>query len=149
MVNPKSKIYTTQITNEKGHVVTSHPVTGSPFAEEPQPGSVVVTNGLLGTAYQRHFADGLWHRLGGGRPRHWAWMICQRNMWLVYDAPVRTEDPAETSLRYDLIELDDTPDYWQIKDFAHVHVRGKCIKNRAGFLCAPSGGVPDAEPQRP
>lgn len=58
---------------------------------EPQPGSVVLTNGEWGTAFQRYFNDGLWHRVGGGRGRTWEWMLTQRNVVLVYDAPTRKE----------------------------------------------------------
>lgn len=57
--------------------------------EEPLPGSVVLINGEYGTAWQRHFSDGLWHRTGGGRAKTWAEMLWHRNLVLVYDAPER------------------------------------------------------------
>lgn len=59
--------------------------------DEPLPGSVVLTNGAYGTAWQRYFSDGLWHRVGGGRGRDWAYMLTHRNLVLVYDAPERGE----------------------------------------------------------
>lgn len=70
-------------------------LTDGAFAtEEPEPGSVVLTNGEFGTAWQRYFNDGLWHRVGGGRNRGraWGWMMSQRNVVLAYDAlPRETE----------------------------------------------------------
>lgn len=58
---------------------------------EPNPGSVVLTSGEWGTAWQRHFSDGLWHRSGSNpsRPKTWAWLCAQRNTVLVYDARER------------------------------------------------------------
>lgn len=56
---------------------------------EPEPGSIVLTEGDHGTAWQRQFKDGRWHRIGGGRPRDWAWVMSQRRVRLIYDAPVR------------------------------------------------------------
>jgi hypothetical protein len=61
---------------------------GEAYAE-PLPGSVVLTMGEFGTAWQRHFSDGLWHRTGGGKPKNWEAMLRQRNVVLVYDAPHR------------------------------------------------------------
>lgn len=59
-------------------------------AFEPLPGSVVLTEGRHGTAWQRHFSDGLWHRTGrGGTPRTWESLIDKRNVILVYDAAAR------------------------------------------------------------
>lgn len=58
---------------------------------EPLPGSVVLTMGEHGTAWQRHFSDGLWHRTGGGRARRWEELLHQRSALLVYDAPPRME----------------------------------------------------------
>lgn len=54
---------------------------------EPHPGSVVLTNGEFGTAWQRHGVDGLWHstrRTGG--PKTWEWLLTKRHLVLVYDA---------------------------------------------------------------
>lgn len=56
---------------------------------EPEPGSIVLTEGLHGTAWQRHFSDGLWHSTRGGRPQTWAFLMSKRNLVLVYDADVR------------------------------------------------------------
>lgn len=62
---------------------------------EPEPSSVVLTEGLHGTAWQRHFADGLWHNCAGsGVKRKWDSLIKQRNLVLIYDAEPRTE-PVE------------------------------------------------------
>lgn len=36
---------------------------------EPDEGTVVVMSGMTGTAFQRHFSDGLWH----GRPGAFTW----------------------------------------------------------------------------
>lgn len=58
---------------------------------EPHPGSVVLTEGPFGTAWQRHFSDGLWHSTRGGRSsgRTWEWLSGKRNLFLAYDAPLR------------------------------------------------------------
>ena len=56
---------------------------------EPERGSIIMTHGDWGTAYQRFFSDGLWHRVGGGGGRTWDWVLRQRSVRLVYDAPVR------------------------------------------------------------
>lgn len=61
-------------------------------AFEPEPGSVVLTQGQHGTAWQRWFSDGKWHschRPGQAKP--WSWLLGQRNMFLVYEAPTREE----------------------------------------------------------
>ena len=60
-------------------------------SDQPNPGSIVLTNGEFGTAWQRYFNDGLWHRVGGGKGRTWEWLLTQRNLVLVYDAPFRSE----------------------------------------------------------
>lgn len=62
------------------------------YDREPEPASVVLTQGEFGTAWQRHFNDGLWHSRGRP-PRTWDSLIRCRNVVLVYDAPVR--EPAE------------------------------------------------------
>lgn len=56
---------------------------------EPLPGSILLTQGSHGTAWQRYFSDELWHRVGGGRARSWDEMLAERNLVLVYDADVR------------------------------------------------------------
>jgi hypothetical protein len=50
-----------------------------------------MTNGLNGTAWQRHFNDGLWHSTRGGRPLDWSKMLRKRGLVLIFDAPSRTE----------------------------------------------------------
>lgn len=55
---------------------------------EPEPGSIVLTNGVHGTAWQRHFTTGKWHSTTG-RASTWSELLAQRNVVLVYDAPVR------------------------------------------------------------
>lgn len=62
---------------------------------EPEPGSVVLTEGEFGTAWQRHFRDGNWHRSGGGRPITWDKMLTKRNLVVAYDAPKRAEVLAD------------------------------------------------------
>lgn len=57
--------------------------------DEPLPGSVLLSNGEHGTAWQRYFSDGLWHRVGGGRAKTWPEMLTKRRLVLVYDAPER------------------------------------------------------------
>lgn len=57
--------------------------------EEPLHGSLVLTGGPHGTAWQRLFADGLWHSTLGHKPRDWERMLTSRNLVLVYDAPER------------------------------------------------------------
>lgn len=57
---------------------------------EPLPGSVVLDNGEWGTAWQRHFSDGLWHSTRCGKPKTWEQMLqLKRNMVLAYDADER------------------------------------------------------------
>lgn len=74
------------LTDHRGHALVPED-----DRHEPLPGSVVLTEGLHGTAWQRHFNDGLWHSSRGGTPRHWASLISKRNLILVYDADKRTE----------------------------------------------------------
>lgn len=58
--------------------------------EEPHPGSVLLTDGEFGTAWQRYFNDGLWHRVGGGGAgKPWMFFLTKRNVVLVYDAHER------------------------------------------------------------
>lgn len=58
---------------------------------EPLPGSVVLTDGLHGTAWQRHFSDGKWHSSRGGKPQEWDAILAQHNVVLAYDAEEREE----------------------------------------------------------
>lgn len=58
-------------------------------AAEPLSGSIVLTEGSHGTAWQRHFADGLWHSSRGGAPKGWPDLLQKRNVVLVYDADER------------------------------------------------------------
>lgn len=57
--------------------------------EEPYPGSIVLTNSIHGTAYQRLFSDGLWHSAHSRVGFTWEDMLGERNLFLVYDAPRR------------------------------------------------------------
>lgn len=71
------------------------PVMPATHISEPHPGSIVMTSGEWGTAWQRYFTDGLWHRVGSnGRGRTWDEMLTMRNLVLVYDAHIRP-DPRE------------------------------------------------------
>lgn len=65
---------------------------------EPEPGSVVLTGGQFGTAWQRQFHDGLWHstRRKGG-PKTWEWMLTRRNLALAYDAEPRPPEQVADS----------------------------------------------------
>ena len=62
-----------------------------PYEElsEPRRGSVVLTDGEFGTAWQRYFSDGRWHSVRGGAPRPWGYLLGKRNLVLVYDAEER------------------------------------------------------------
>jgi hypothetical protein len=60
-----------------------------PEDPQPEPGSVVLSDGIYGTAWQRFFSDGRWHPVRGGGSRSWEQMLRRRNLVLVYDAPVR------------------------------------------------------------
>lgn len=57
--------------------------------DEPNPGSVVLTEGEFGTAWQRFFSDNQWHRVGGTQRKTWAALCNHRNLVLVYEAEVR------------------------------------------------------------
>lgn len=64
----------------------------TPWGEEiiePLPGSIVLTNGMHGTAYQRLFSDGLWHSAHSRIGFTWKDMLGERNLLLAYDAPAR------------------------------------------------------------
>lgn len=59
---------------------------------EPRRGSVLLSSGQFGTAWQRHFSDGLWHSTrgwAGDQPKTWTQLSRFRNLVLVYDAPDR------------------------------------------------------------
>ncbi len=66
-------------------------VQGDWHSNEPECGSVVLTSGPSGTGWQRWHVDGKWHRLGGGTPRSWSWLLSRRNVVLVHEAPARVE----------------------------------------------------------
>lgn len=57
---------------------------------QPHPGSIVLTDGEWGTAWQRHFSTGRWHPTRGGGSKDWADLLQRRNLMLVYAAPPRT-----------------------------------------------------------
>lgn len=61
---------------------------------EPAHGSVVLTDGEFGTAWQRHFADGRWHPTRGGGSKTWGQLCARRNLVLVYDARERLDNPG-------------------------------------------------------
>lgn len=75
-----------RITDERGVLLTRD-------GTQPLPGSVVLTEGEHGTAWQLFFSDGLWHSTRGGRPKTWAEMTQKRNLVLVYEAPPRETHP--------------------------------------------------------
>lgn len=77
----------TPITDTHGNLL--HPETYSRF--EPNPGSIVMTDGEWGTAWQRHFSTGDWHPTRGGGSKTWAYLLQRRNLMLVYVAPPREE----------------------------------------------------------
>lgn len=56
---------------------------------EPNPASIVLVDGEFGTAWQRHFSDGLWHSSRGGKAKTWDEILTHRNVVLAYDAPTR------------------------------------------------------------
>jgi hypothetical protein len=77
----------TPITDTYGNLL--HPG----FTHEEHPGSIVMTDGEWGTAWQRHFSTGRWHPTRGGGSKSWAELLARRNLVLVYSAPPR-EDGA-------------------------------------------------------
>lgn len=76
---------TSQMTDSKGA-----PLLDEGGMTEPLPDSVVLVEGPHGTAFQRHFADGLWHSHAQRRVK-WEKIIKRRNVVLVYDAEPRPE----------------------------------------------------------
>lgn len=55
---------------------------------EPAPGSIALTHGLSGTAWQRHHGDGLWHSTTG-LTTTWPGLLTQDRLILVHDAEER------------------------------------------------------------
>jgi hypothetical protein len=82
---------TIQLTDAQGRLVVPEE-----DAYQPLPGSVVLTEGLHGTCWQRYFSDDLWHSTTG-RTGSWAWLLSQRNVVLVHDASERESRPARQS----------------------------------------------------
>lgn len=66
---------------------------------EPHPGSVVMTDGEWGTAWQRHFATGLWHPTRGTGGKPWSDLLKRRNLVLVYAASPRPDNQHSASER--------------------------------------------------
>jgi hypothetical protein len=58
---------------------------------QPNPGSIVLTDGEWGTAWQRHFSTGRWHPTRGGGSVDWDTLSTRRNLVLVYNAPPRPD----------------------------------------------------------
>lgn len=77
------------LTDERGR-----PAQHEDQMNEPEPGSVVLSSGEWGTAWQRYFSDGLWHSVGTeGRGKAWDEMLRLRNLVLVYEARERFDFP--------------------------------------------------------
>lgn len=74
-----------QITDDRGRF-PNHA-----YDRQPLPGSVILTDGEHGTAWQRFFSDGLWHRVDSKAVRTWESLLRKRNVVLIYDAPERGE----------------------------------------------------------
>ena len=75
------------LTDRKGALI-------HPYNPEPEPGSVVLTEGEYGTAWQRFFSDGKWHPTRGGGSRTWEQLLAKRNLVLVYEADKREKPGA-------------------------------------------------------
>ena len=73
-----------QITNTFGEVTLE-----DDELYEPPAGSVLLTKGLSGTAWQRHASDGLWHATTHDNPRAWAYFLRQRNVYLIHETGSR------------------------------------------------------------
>jgi hypothetical protein len=65
---------------------------------QPHPGSIVMTDGEWGTAWQRHFSTGDWHPTRGGGSKPWAYLLQRRNLVLVYAAPPREDGDRDRPL---------------------------------------------------
>lgn len=52
---------------------------------EPNPGSIVMSGGEWGVAWQHHFKDRRWHSTSGASLT-WKQLIRHRNLVLIYDA---------------------------------------------------------------
>lgn len=70
------------------------PLLPKSLMNEPLPGSVVLTDGAYGTAWQRFFSDDRWHPTRGGGSKAWEELVQRRNLVLVYEADERPE-PAK------------------------------------------------------
>ena len=53
---------------------------------EPPPGSVVMSSGLSGTAWQRRADDGLWYRMKNGGGKTWDHILGLRLVYFVHAA---------------------------------------------------------------
>jgi hypothetical protein len=73
-----------QVTDDQGALVLDDET-----SYEPLPGSIIMTEGIHGTAWQRWFGDGLWHRTGSSQKKDWDYLLTKRNLVLVYDADER------------------------------------------------------------
>lgn len=71
---------------------------------EPEPGSVVLTDGEWGTAWQRHFSDGRWYPTKGGPAKTWAYLCTRRNLVLVYAA--RRRPNPDNTLAHNFMQPD-------------------------------------------
>lgn len=71
-----------ELVNTHGEVVDTRP--------QPEPGSVLLTDGCFGVAWQRHFSDRRWHS-STGAVRTYSSLMRHRNVLLVHDAGVRDE----------------------------------------------------------
>lgn len=71
------------LTNHRGSLLTPREQ-----ITQPEPDSVVLTQGLHGTAWQRYASDGLWHSTNN-RVATWDALLNNRNVVLVYDALTR------------------------------------------------------------
>lgn len=59
--------------------------------QQPERGSIMMNDGLHGTAWQRHFTDGKWHSTTGAT-RTFGSLCRLRNVWIVYSAATRTDE---------------------------------------------------------
>lgn len=75
------------LTDDRGRLFVPSPT-------QPEPGSVVLTNGPHGTAWQLFFSDGRWHPTRGGGSKSWTEMLTKTNLVLIYDAEVRETSPT-------------------------------------------------------